>query len=63
MIVEVLAADAFTMRICIVAPAKDARVVYVSWKEGAKPVDIVRRRPSLVAMSVQPMDGNDTGND
>jgi hypothetical protein len=62
MIVEILAADAVAMSVRIVSPAKDTRVGYVSRQEGAKPLDIVGRRPSLVSVSVQPMDGNNAGN-
>jgi hypothetical protein len=62
MIVEVLAADAVAMSVRVVSPAKDPRVGYVSRQEGAKPVDVVRRLPSLIAVSVQPMDGDNAEN-
>jgi hypothetical protein len=59
MIVEVLAADAVAMRVRIVSPAEDPRFWDIVREEIAEPVDAVRRRPSLVAVSVQAVDGND----
>jgi hypothetical protein len=60
MVVKILAADAVTVSICIVSPGKDAGVRDVFRKEIAEPVDAVRGRPSLVSVSVQPVNGNNT---
>lgn len=62
MIIEVLAANTVTVSIRIVAPAEDARIRDIVREEIAEPVDAVRRRPSLVSVSIQPMDGDDTAN-
>ena len=63
MIVEVLTADPFTVSIRVVTPAKDAGVWYVRRQQSSKPVDVVRRRPSLFGVSVQPMDGDNAVDD
>jgi hypothetical protein len=47
------------MRVCIVAPAKYARVGEVVWEEMAEPVDAVGRCPGLLAVSVQAMNSDD----
>src|SRR5579871_4449042 len=60
-VVEVLAADIVAMRVRIISPAEDARVRDIGWEEITEPVYAVRRRPSLVAVSVQAMDGYNTG--
>jgi len=52
MVVEVLAANAIAVCICIVAPAKDACVWNIVRKEIAEPVFAVRSYPSLVSVSV-----------
>jgi hypothetical protein len=59
MIVKVLAADTVAMRVRIVSPAEDARIWDIVREEIVEPVDTVRCRPSLVAVSVQTVDGND----
>jgi len=61
MVIEVLAADTVTMRVRIVSPAEDARVRDISREEIAEPVHAVRRRPGLVAVSVQAMDSYNAG--
>lgn len=61
MIVEVLAADAVTMSVCIVSPAVHARVSDISRQKSSKPVDVVCRSPGLFPVSIQPMDGNNAG--
>jgi hypothetical protein len=48
------------MCVRIVAPAEYARVGQVLWEEVAQPVDAAARRPRLLAVSVQAMDGDDT---
>ena len=62
MVVEVLATNAIAVCICIVAPAKDASVWNIVWKEIAEPVFTVRSYPSHISVSVQAMDSDDTGN-
>jgi hypothetical protein len=60
-VIEVLRAHArAAVCICIVAPAEYARVREVVREEVAQPVDAAARRPCLLAMSVQAMDGDDT---
>lgn len=61
MVVEVLAADTIAVGTRIVSPAEGPGIRDVVRKEVAEPVDAVRRRPSLVSVSVQPMDGDNTG--
>ena len=64
MIVEMLAADReFAMSIRIVTPAEDAGVGDIIRKEISKPVDSICGCPSLLSMSIQAMDGNDTDGD
>jgi hypothetical protein len=46
------------VRVRIVPPAEDARIRDVGREEIAEPVDVVRRRPRLVAMSIQSVDGD-----
>ena len=60
-VVEVLAADTVAMRVRIISPAEDARVQDIGREEIAEPVHAVRRRPSLVTVSVQAMDGYNAG--
>jgi hypothetical protein len=48
------------MRVCIVAPTEYARVGQVVREEVAQPVNAAARRPCVLAMSVQAMDGDDT---
>jgi hypothetical protein len=48
------------MCVRIIAPAEYARVGQVVREEVAQPVDAVARRPCLLAVSVQAMDGDDT---
>ena len=60
MIVEVLAANAVSMSVRVVSPAKYARIRDIGWEEVMKPVNPVCCRPGLIAVSVQSMDGNDT---
>lgn len=62
MIIEILAADAVAMSICIISPANDARIRYVSREEVSEPVGAVSSRPGLVAVPVQAMDNNNAGN-
>ena len=62
MIVEVLAADAVTMSVCIISPAVHARISDISRQKSSKPVDVVCRGPSLFAVSIQPVDGNNAAN-
>ena len=62
MVVEVLAANAIAVCICIVAPAKDACIWDIVRKEIAEPVFAVCSYPSLISVSVQAMDSDDTGN-
>jgi hypothetical protein len=60
-IIEVLGAHArAAMCVRIVAPADYAGVGQVVREEVAQPVDAVARRPCLLAMSVQAMDGDNT---
>jgi hypothetical protein len=60
MVIEVLAAHTrAAMRIRIVAPAVNARVCKVLREEVAEPVDAIARRPRLLSVSVEAMDGND----
>lgn len=61
MIVEVLAADAVTMSVCIISPAEDTCIRDVGREEMVEPVDAVFCCPGPVAMSIQSMDGNNTG--
>jgi hypothetical protein len=61
MVIEVLAANAVAMSVCIVSPAEDARIWDVSREELVEPVDAVCCSPRLVAVSVQSMESNDTG--
>jgi hypothetical protein len=60
-VIEVLRAHA-RAAVCvrIVAPAEYARVGEVVREEVAQPVNAAARRPCLLAMSVQAMDGDDT---
>jgi hypothetical protein len=61
MVEQVLAAHAgAAMRVCIVAPTKYARVGQVVREEVSEPVNTVVRRPRLLAVSVQTMDGDNT---
>lgn len=62
MIVEIFAAKTVAMSVRIVSPAEDARIRDVAREEVAEPMDVVRRCPSLVAVSIQPMDGDNTTN-
>ncbi len=62
MIIEILAADTVAMSVRIVSPAEDARVWDIGREEVSEPVHVVRRRPGLVAVAVEAMDGNDAGN-
>jgi hypothetical protein len=58
---QVLAANPRpAVRVRIVAPAEYARVGEVVREEVAQPVDAAARRPCLLAVSVQAMDGDDT---
>jgi hypothetical protein len=60
MVEEVLTAHARgAMCIRIVAPAEYACVRQVVREEVAQPVDAVARRPRLLVVSVQTMDGDD----
>jgi hypothetical protein len=60
-VIEVLGADArAAVRVRIVAPAEYARVGEVVREEVAQPVNAAARRPCLLAVSVQAMDGDDT---
>jgi hypothetical protein len=61
MIVEELVANALAMRVRIVSPAGYAHIWDVPWQEIAEPVDAVCRRPGLVAVPAQAVDGNDAG--
>lgn len=45
-------------RVRIVPPAEDALIRDVGREGIAEPVDVVRPRPRLVAMSIQSMDGD-----
>lgn len=60
MVVEILAANAIAISIRIISPAEDARVRDLARKEIAEPVDTFRGRPSLVSMSVQSMNNDNT---
>ena len=62
MVVEVLAANAIAMRICIIAPAKNACIGNIVRKEITEPVFAVRSYPSRISVPVQAMDSDDTGN-
>jgi hypothetical protein len=60
-VIEVLRAYArAAVGVCIVAPAEYARVGQVVREEVAQPVDAAARRPCLLAVSVQAMDGDNT---
>jgi hypothetical protein len=48
------------MCVRIVAPTEYARVGQVVREEVAQPIDAAARRPCLLAVSVQAMDGDDT---
>jgi hypothetical protein len=61
MVIEVLAIDTIAVSIRIVFPAQDAGVRKIGGKKIAEPVDAVWGRPSLISMSVQAMDGDNTG--
>jgi hypothetical protein len=59
--IEVLGADArAAVRVRIIAPAEYARVRQIMREEVAQPVSAAARRPCLLVVSVQAMDGNDT---
>lgn len=60
MIVEILAADAVSMCVCVVSPAQDACIWDVHRKEIVEPMNAVCCRPGLVAVSVQSVDSHDT---
>lgn len=60
MVVEVLAANAIAVCICIVAPAKDARIWNIVRKKIAEPVFAVPSYPSLISVPVQAMDSDNT---
>lgn len=60
MVVEILAANAIAISIRIISPAEDAPVRDLARKEIAEPVDAFRGRPSLVPMSVQSMNNDNT---
>ena len=62
MVVEVLAANAIAVCICIVAPTKDACIWNIVRKEIAEPVFAVRSYPSLISVPVQAVDSDNTGN-
>lgn len=62
MIVEVPVANRLAMSLSISSLAKEACVTCINPQEGVKPVDVILRRLSLVAVSVQPMGGNNAGN-
>ena len=62
MVVEVLAANTIAVCICVVAPAKDACIWNIVRKEIAEPVFAVRSYPSLISVSVQAMDSDNTRN-
>ncbi len=61
MVIEVLAADAVAISICIISPTEDACIWDVGREKIVEPVVSVYCCPGLVAMSVQSMDGNNTG--
>jgi hypothetical protein len=58
MIIEVLTTDTTTVSIRIVSPAEDPRMGEVIREEIAEPVLAIRGSPSLVAVSVQAVHGN-----
>ena len=60
MVVEVLATHAIAVSIRIVSPAEDPRIKEVIREEIAEPVFAVRGRPSLVLVSVEAVDCNNT---
>ena len=61
MIVEVLATSlGARMRVGIIAPAKDSSIGNILWKQITEPVYAIGRSPSLVSMTVESMDGDDT---
>lgn len=62
MIVEIFAAKTVAMSVRIVSPAEDARIWDVAREEVAEPMDVVRRCPRLIAVPIQPMDGDNTAN-
>lgn len=47
------------MRVGVIPPAEDAGVRDMGWKEIAKPVDAIARRPGFLPMSVQAVDRDD----
>ena len=62
MVVQVLAADTAAVCIRIISPAENARIRDIAREEIAEPMDVVCRCPSLVAMSVQPVNRDDAVN-
>jgi hypothetical protein len=60
MVIKILTADAVAVSIRIVSPRKYAGIRDIIWEEIAEPMDVVRGRPSLVLMSVQSVNGNNT---
>jgi len=62
MVIQILAADPVAVGVRIVPPAENAGVGDVVWKEIAEPVDGFRRRPRLVSMAVQAVNGDDADN-
>jgi hypothetical protein len=60
MVIEVLAADLGAgMGVGVVAPAEDPGVRDVVRQEITKPVDAIARGPSLPAVAVEAVDGDD----
>ena len=60
MVVEVLSAEmGSAMSIRIIAPAENPSIRNIVWEEISQPEDVVRCGPSLFAMSIQSMYGND----
>ena len=56
-----MATDAgVAMSVRIIPPAEDSRVRDIVRKEITEPMYAVRGRPSLITVSIQPMDGDDT---
>lgn len=60
MVVEVLTANSIAVGIRIVSPAEDSRMREVIREEISEPMFAVRGRPSLVLVSVEAVDCNNT---
>lgn len=59
MVVEIFAADTRAVGVGVIAPAEDASLRDIAWKEIAEPVDAIARDPRLFAVAVEAMYRND----